>query len=71
MSLLHVLCAFFPGLVQDLLLLRFHPFIYLFTEQDGWCCGQRRSQLPRLPPFDDLLGPLLQRYEGQLSRMSR
>jgi hypothetical protein len=43
----------------------------LFIEQGGWCCGQGRYRLPRLPLSDNLLDPLLQRYEGQLSRMSR
>ncbi|EAW24642.1 uncharacterized protein NFIA_101260 [Aspergillus fischeri NRRL 181] len=34
----------------------------LSTEEDGWCCGQGRKRLPRLPACDDLLHPFLERY---------
>ncbi|KAF7113861.1 hypothetical protein CNMCM5793_004916 [Aspergillus hiratsukae] len=43
----------------------------LSTEDDGWCCNQGRKRLPRLPACDDLLGSLLDLYQGRVSQMSR
>jgi hypothetical protein len=43
----------------------------LSTEKNGWCCNQGRLHLPQLPSCETLLEPLLNQYQGHLSRMSR
>ncbi|KAN0074003.1 hypothetical protein V8E54_007940 [Elaphomyces granulatus] len=43
----------------------------LSQERDGWCCHRGRLRLPQLPPCDDLLRQLDDRYGRDLSRISR
>lgn len=43
----------------------------LSQESDGWCCNKGRRRLPNLPGCEGLLQPLLDRYSGRLSAISR
>jgi hypothetical protein len=43
----------------------------LSQESDGWFCNKGRRRLPRLPECEELLQPLLDRYSGRLSAISR
>lgn len=43
----------------------------LSQESDGWCCNKGRRRLPNLPQCEELLRPLLDRYSGRLSALSR